>query len=457
PGGARGAAREPAAGTGHPIGRIHPERRVVDSLITDAPAFEKHRAMGFGAALTLPREGIFRGQAALINLGSGSPAANVIAARAAQVVAFESGSFGQGYPASLMGSIAAVRQTFLDARQHAVWRERYDADPAGMRRPEASASLAALAGEASGKSRVLFDAADPGNALRALDLARELELGAVLLGSGTDSLQAGLMERLVESRTPIILPLAYPDKPKVADADEALAVSLRDLERWDAAPANPARFQDAGLAFALGTCRSSSPAEFPARLRKALDRGLRPETALAALTVEPARILGLERSLGTIEPGTIANVVVWEGSASGKHGLFDEAVRPRHVFVDGVRHDVEARASKGDPDAKVDPRGTWAITFTIGEREMARTWTIAGSEGDYSGTAETQRGTVAFSSVTLKGNAMTVVLPGEGSRPSQEVTVVISGDSLEGSGEFPGGTSFTVKGTRTSGPEGSVS
>jgi imidazolonepropionase-like amidohydrolase len=54
------------------------------------------------------------------------------------------------------------------------------------------------------------------------------------------------------------------------------------------------------------------------------------EAALKALTVQPARYLGLERSLGTLEPGKIANVVLVKG------GIFDEKAQVSRVFVDGV-------------------------------------------------------------------------------------------------------------------------
>jgi hypothetical protein len=48
---------------------------------------------------------------------------------------------------------------------------------------------------------------------------------------------------------------------------------------------------------------------------------------------------------------------------------------------------------------------------------------------------------------------LTVVFPGEGGRGATEITVVISGESFEGTAEF-GPRSVTLTGTRTSGPEG---
>ncbi|HEY3176481.1 MAG TPA: amidohydrolase family protein [Candidatus Polarisedimenticolia bacterium] len=448
------APREAPAGPVHPLSRVRPERRAIDTLVTDASAFEKHRAMGFTSAVTMPGDGIFRGESALINLAGGPPASNIVMPAAGQVIGFEYGGFGQGYPSSLMGAMAAIRQTLLDARRREVWAARHEASPAGLPRPDYLAAYAALGPVLSGRTPAIFDIKESANVARAISLSREFSLASILVGSGAETVELGAIDAIKASGYPVVLPIAYPDKPKVDEPEEALNVSLQDLEKYDAAPENPARLSRAGIPFALGTCRLASAADFPANLRKALERGLAADAALAALTTAPARVFGIEKELGTIEAGKIANLVVFEGAPAGGNGVFDEKAKAVLVFVDGVKYEIEHKKSKGDPNAKVDPRGTWSITFTIGGRAVNRTWTIKGKEGDYSGTAETQAGLVEFTSVKLAGNEMTVVMPAQGGRPSQEITVVITGETLEGSGEFGGGMSYSVKGTRSSGPEG---
>ncbi|HZI95240.1 MAG TPA: hypothetical protein VFE84_13420, partial [Patescibacteria group bacterium] len=144
----------------------------------------------------------------------------------------------------------------------------------------------------------------------------------------------------------------------------------------------------------------------------------------------------------------------FEGASPDGEVIFAEKSRPAQVFVDGVKFDIERKKSKGNPDAKVDPRGSWSVVLTVGGRTLNRTWTIKGTPGNYAGTAETQAGLVSFVSVKLAGDEMTVVLPGQGGRPSQEIVVIIKADVFEGSGDTPGGGSLAVKGSRVSGPEG---
>ncbi len=119
-----------------------------------------------------------------------------------------------------------------------------------------------------------------------------------------------------------------------------------------------------------------------------------------------------------------------------------------------MEYEIEVKEKpKGDPDAVVDPRGEWSVVFDMGARTINRVWTITGDKDAYGGTAETQSGTVSFDSVELVGNAMTVVFPARGGRPSMEVTVIIEGEEFEGVAEF-GPRSVTITGTRTSGPRG---
>ncbi|MGH8188054.1 MAG: amidohydrolase family protein, partial [Steroidobacteraceae bacterium] len=77
---------------------------------------------------------------------------------------------------------------------------------------------------------------------------------------------------------------------------------------------------------------------------KAMARGVRagltipPERAIRWLTANPARALGIEAHTGTLEPGKMADVVVWNGTPLSVYALAE------HVFIDGVQ--VYDRAQK---------------------------------------------------------------------------------------------------------------
>ncbi len=447
-----GQRRETPPGAIHPLSRVRPETQVRDLIVPfegDNKDAERYRNMGITTVLVAPDSGIFRGESALINLKDAVPVSELILRdRVAQHVAFEYGGFGQGYPSSLMGVVATIRQVLLDSDRYLTWRKRYAAHPAGMKRPEYSSAFEALSVVLDRSRPVIFEVEGNQDVLLADRLAREFNLNALIAGSGKEW---ELLDPIKATGRSIILPAAFPEKPKVEDPDEALDISLRELRFYVNAPENPKRLHEAGIRFALTTRGLKNPADFPKNMKKIIDAGLPNDVALAALTTVPAELLGVSGILGTLEPGKIANLFIADGE------LFGEKTKIKEIFVDGYEYNVEEeKKPKGDPTAVVDPRGTWSVVFEFpGGRTVTRTWTIKGTKGNYSGSAETQRGTVEFSGVQLEGNMLTVTLPSP-SGASADITVMVSGDSFEGSAE-QGPITVPVRGTRTSGPDGGVS
>lgn len=446
----RAQRREEPTGAVHAISRIHPETRVSDKLLPFTgdrkKDVERIRNLGFAVVLATPSEGVLRGSSAAILLADDRPVAELILRDdVAQHAAFERGRFGQGYPTSLMGTVAALRQALLDAERHKTWAERYAANPVGMKRPDGQAAWGALVPVLERKSKLIFRTDDARDTLLAHSLGKEFDLDVAV---STASYEWELADALGQAGRVLIVSVAFPDKPEVKDDDEALEVTLDQLRRYVDAAAGPGKLATAGVRFALTMRGLKNTADFPKQVRKMIEAGLSPDTALAALTTVPAELLGISRSAGTLEAGKVANLVVADGP------LFAEETKLRQVFVDGVPYEIEVKEKpKGDPNAVVDPRGDWSVALEIGGRTVERKWTIGGDKGAYSGTAETQSGTVTFDSVKLEGNVLTVVFPAQGDRPASEATVIIEGETFEGTAEF-GTRTVELTGSRTSGPGG---
>ena len=442
--------REEPTGAVHAISRIHPEMRASARLLPFSgdrkKDVERIRNLGFGVVLATPSEGVLRGSSAAILLADDRPVAELILRDdVAQHAAFERGRFGQGYPTSLMGTVAALRQALLDAERHRTWSERFATNPVGMKRPEGQAAWDALTPVLDRARKLIFRTDDAQDTLLAHDLGKEFDLDVAV---STASYEWELAETLGKAGRVLIVTVAFPDKPEVKDDDEALEVTTDRLRRYVEAPAGPGKLAAAGVRFAFTMRGLKNTADFPKQVRKMIEAGLAEDTALAALTTVPAELLGISRMAGTLEAGKLANLVVADGPA------FAEETKLRQVFVDGVPYDIEVKEKpKGDPNAVVDPRGEWSVAFEIGGRTVERKWTIGGEKGAYTGTAETQAGTVTFDSVKLEGNVLTVVFPAQGDRGTSEVTVVIEGDTFEGTAEF-GSRTVELTGSRTSGPGG---
>lgn len=339
--------RESAKGTHSWNARVTPERKAADYLKLDKKATRKLRDLGFTSALVVPARGIFRGSSALINLQEADANTMVVTPSVAQHVAFDfDRSDDGGYPNSLMGCIALIRQNFLDASWYQAAQDAYRKNPGTTERPETNASLAALAEQAQRKQMTVFEADDEMELLRALRIADEFKLKPVLFGNGYEY---RVRKALAATKTPIILPLDFPKPPEIERPEQALEFDLDKLQHWDRAPSNPARLAEAGIPFAFTTQKLEKPEkEFWSRLRLAVRRGLSKDAALAALTIAPAAMFGVEDRLGTIAPGRMANLVVASGD------LFADEASVLTTWIDGHYYDTDRATEK-------DPRGTWEI------------------------------------------------------------------------------------------------
>jgi len=94
--------------------------------------------------------------------------------------------------------------------------------------------------------------------------------------------------------------------------------------------ANTASLLKAGVPVAFASFGGASGATFRDRIRSTIEAGVSADDALRAATVTPAAVLGITSSVGTIEPGKLANLVVVSGN-----DLFASGNPIKHVFVEG--------------------------------------------------------------------------------------------------------------------------
>ncbi|MGQ0723512.1 MAG: amidohydrolase family protein [Candidatus Eiseniibacteriota bacterium] len=364
------------AGTAHENRRVRADARAADLLPLPEDLLDEMRGAGYAVALVAPAGGVWRGTAAVVSLGDGRAADDVIAADFAQVAAFEHAQEDDPtYPNSLMGAIALARQTLLDAGWHRdgwkAWRENGETE-----RPEENAALRALEPVLARAVPVIFESENLEMMPRALAVAGEFGVRPVIVSGGSDEYRAPARtrEQLTEAGADLVIAVDFPRAPKWVGADEAVDVELDALVHWERAPTNPRELERAGVRFAVTTQGLAKRAYVLARLSAAVRLGLSADAALAALTTEPARVLGIEDRVGTIAPGKAADLVVTTGP------LFDPATKLEEVWIDGVRHGEDPRQAQ-----EADVKGKWDLS--IGASGEERRWRIeikrvqAGLEG----------------------------------------------------------------------------
>lgn len=287
---------------------IHARQQWVSEFKPDAEQAKSYQQQGFTTVQSGRFDGIFRGQAFVTSLLPALPNEAVMRAQSNQFMAFSKGTSVQSYPSSLMGSIALIRQTLADANWYSQaygktnWRFYNQAI-------EFNADLAAL-GQLKTQG-IVFDATDDQALLRADKVLKEFGIEkAALVASGYEYSR---IEQIKATGRPLILPLAFPAAPAVQQLNDQLDVELAQLRHWERAPANAAVLEQAKVPFALTLHKLEKPEQFWPNLRKAVSYGLSPQKALAALTTEPAKWLGLEQQIGKIAEGYQADLVVSKG------------------------------------------------------------------------------------------------------------------------------------------------
>jgi imidazolonepropionase-like amidohydrolase len=130
--------------------------------------------------------------------------------------------------------------------------------------------------------------------------------------------EAHLLADLIAARgTPVIIGPLFTSRSKVELRNRSLA--------------NPGRLAKAGVTIAITTDHPVVPINFLVHQASlAVKDGLDRENALRALTINPARIAGIDDRLGSIEPGKDADLVIWSGDP------LDVLSRAVRVFVDGA-------------------------------------------------------------------------------------------------------------------------
>lgn len=315
---------------------VTPERRMAREYAPDAKALEALRAEGFTAANVAPECGLIRGISTFVALASSDPNEAVIRPETFQHVLvdvptgqrpYEEERVQDPYPHSLMGVISAIRQTFFDAQFQAADLAHFAAHPQDRPRPAFSASLDALQPAAQKTMPVVFESSAMLMVDRIAHLSRELALQPIILATGQEWRRPELAGA---SGAPFIVPVDFPEVPKLPEDDDWLAVPFETLRAWDHAPGNPAVLRREGLDIALSTHGLGKKSRFRPNVRLAIARGLREADAIAAVTTTPARICGVADQLGTIEPGKLAHLTIVE-----KGRYFDEEARVREVWIDG--------------------------------------------------------------------------------------------------------------------------
>jgi imidazolonepropionase-like amidohydrolase len=315
--------------------------RAADLVQPNDRRIETLRSGGFTTAAVFPPRGIVAGQGAVIDLGGERSSQMVVAPSIGMYETMSTNGFAN-FPGSLFGTMAYLRQLYIDAERYRTVKQDYARNSAGVKRPEYDRALEGVLET----RKVLLPATRQVEMDRMIRLARDMKVDLVLYG-GHEGYRAANM--LKAAQVPVLVSLKWPERDREGDPEQV--ESLRILELRDRAPSTPAALAKAGVVWAFYTDSQDRAADVGRAVRRAIDAGLSREAALRALTLSPAEIWGVSDRLGSIDKGKIANLLVTRGD------IFAAQTKVEFLIVDGVKYTPVPETPESGPGSGSRPSG----------------------------------------------------------------------------------------------------
>jgi len=241
------------------------------------------------------------------------------------------------FPSTRMGLAAQLRQVFLDAQDYAQkWRDyekkktEYEKSQSKEAAKDASSKpedkdkkqpptppkhdlkLEALLPYLQGKKLVVLGAEQANDLQAAVGLAHEFNLKFVL---NHISHSQSVLDYVANLHVPVIVGPVY-EAP-------------RSEERYDAVYSLPAQLNKRGVKIAFASYDAHNSRNLPYQAGFATAFGLPYDDALKAITITAAEIWGVADTLGSLDVGKTANVVVANGDP------LDMKTDVKQVFIEG--------------------------------------------------------------------------------------------------------------------------
>ena len=475
---------------GHPpnsVVGITPEVQAYTTVDATHDSVKKMKANGFALSHVVPRGKMLPGQGSLLLL-AGESAEDMILKEGTSMFMQLQGSRGF-YPTTIIGVMAKWRDLYRQASYLDKHQSVQKTATSPLKRAKADKALNALIPVTKKQQPIFMRAEKAKDIHKAIALKKELGYNLIL----SEVKQVGpTLAKIKAENIPILLSAELPkeekdekekedkkekdkkkdtvekveDKTKAKekikkkekkdkeDDPETLALKERKKKSYKEYLGQAAALEKAGLKFGFSFL-DTKPDELKKSIMRMVEAGLSKEAALAALTTNPATILGIASKAGTIANGKIANLFLTDAP------YWDKDANIKYVFVEGEMTEMEVKEKKKQGEATDDFKSALVGKWT---------YEVETPMGTYDGTIEISGSddltVVVISSddpsapmdgrdVTVGDNSLSYTMDvnmGDTSVPATN-ELEFDGETFTGTVTMEGMGSMPIKGSKESGPE----
>ncbi len=339
------------------LGDFNPQDVVMTAVNAQSEHIAITRANGITSAVTVAGGSVMSGLAALINLYGYTNRDMIAKEKLALLLSWPNagggGGRGRGGGGGRFGGLGGggsaaermaayqrqVRQIydwFGDAKAYADVKSRMTAN--GAQLPisfHENLKYDAMTPAIRGQMPVLVDANTVEQMRDVIRFADSLNVKVVIHGAREGWKYA---DTLAMKHIPVVVPPLTSEPPSDDPYDEVYA--------------NPGVMAKAGVMLAFETGGASSARDLPYEVGLAEAYGLDPEEALRGITINPAKMFGVDNEYGSIEVGKVANVIVTTGDPIDIRSLIKEIfIRGERMKFDD-RHTLEYEKFRARPKPK---------------------------------------------------------------------------------------------------------
>lgn len=320
------------------IGRFNPELVALTAVNPSSERVPVTRANGVTAVVTMPEGPLISGQVSLLHLNGWTTDEMGVKPRAALHIKLPAirpprGGFAADNEDEPPG--AAPRLTFAEAKRNAEreMKELDDYFESARRYKQARAAnlpgfardlkLEAMIPVLDGTEPILVTAVREREIREAISFADRQKVKIILLGAPE---AYKVTKEIRDHNIPVIL-------------GNILSLPEYEDDPYDRTFTTPADLQKAGILFSIGTMEgeeaSLSSRNLPYQAAQAVAFGLSHQDALKAITVNAARIWGVDALMGTIAEGKLADLMVTDGDP------LEAQTQVKQLFIQGKPVDLD--------------------------------------------------------------------------------------------------------------------